>query len=69
MADDQSNCMGIKRPPLFITILDFIIFLVLLIGILQVNYTENNPQKASVEQKGRIIVCVFLFARFLSSTI
>ena len=39
MADDDSNCMGIKRPSLFISILDFIIFLVLIIGLLQIQYS------------------------------
>ena len=42
MGDDDSNCMGIKRPSLFITILDFIVFLVLIIGLLQINYSFDS---------------------------
>jgi hypothetical protein len=36
--------MGIRRPPLFITILDFIVCLVLVIGILQVTYSEEKEK-------------------------
>ncbi len=44
MADDNANCMGVRRPSLFIAILDFIVCLVLAIGILQVSYTQNAPK-------------------------
>ena len=43
MGDDSSNCMGIKRPSLFVTILDFIVFLVIIIALLQFHYQEDDP--------------------------
>ena len=47
MGDDDSNCMGIKRPSLFITILDFIVFLVLIIGLLQIQYDASEDDAGS----------------------
>lgn len=46
MGDDDSNCMGIKRPSLFITILDFIVFLVLIIGLLQIHYDASDDAES-----------------------
>ena len=68
MGDDPNNyCGGIKRPSLFITILDFIIALVLIIGIWQVQYTQNAPKIARWERDGRILVSVMLGVRFIQS--
>ena len=69
MGDDNSNFMGIRRPSLFICILDFIVFLVLAIGILQVSYTPNAPLIKLKEESGRISVTVMLLLRFLISTV
>jgi hypothetical protein len=61
--------MGIRRPSLFITILDFIVFLVLAIGILQVSYTQNAPMIKKKEEIGRITVIVMLIVRFITSAV
>ena len=66
MPDHDSNCMGIRRPPLFIAILDFIVCLVLIIGILQVSYSEEKETE-TWELQGRIFFCVMLFSRLLCS--
>jgi hypothetical protein len=56
--------MGIKRPSLFITILDFIVFLVLIIGLLQIHYDQDSFE---IERYGRIAVSIMLFFRFFCS--
>jgi hypothetical protein len=61
--------MGIRRPSLFIAILDFIVFLVLAIGILQVSYTQNAPMIKKKEEIGRITVIVMLIVRFINSAV
>jgi hypothetical protein len=61
--------MGIRRPSLFIAILDFIVFLVLAIGILQVSYTQNAPMIKKKEEIGRITVIVMLIVRFITSAV
>lgn len=61
--------MGIRRPSLFIAILDFIVFLVLAIGILQVSYTQNAPVIKKKEEIGRITVIVMLIVRFITSAV
>jgi hypothetical protein len=47
MADDDSNCMAIKRPSLFVIILDFIVFLVLVIGFLKIHYQTSDDSTES----------------------
>ena len=69
MADDNSNFMGIRRPSLLVVVLDFIVFLVLAIGILQVSYTLNAPLIKEKEKIGRITVTVMLFTRCILSAI
>ena len=61
--------MGIRRPSLFIAILDFIVCLVLAIGILQVSYTQNAPIIKKKEKIGRITVIAMLIARFITSAV
>ncbi|CDW81140.1 UNKNOWN [Stylonychia lemnae] len=48
----DGNCMGIKRPSLFFVIFDFIIFIVLIIGLLQIAYSADN-NKAAKQKNGR----------------
>lgn len=58
----DSNCLGIKHPGLFISILDFIVCLILMITILQMSYISPNRRQ---EIAGRVIVCLVLFFRFI----
>ncbi len=69
MADDNANIFGATRPSLLIAIFDFIVCLVLAIGILQVSYTQNAPKIRKKEKIGRIAVIAMLVIRFVTSSV
>lgn len=62
------QCFQVKRPSLFFAILDFVIFFIILIGLLQLDYSPMQ-KIAKKEKIGRILVSLMMLMRCLFSVL